>query len=362
MNKAPRKTMLKALAVLAGVALPAAVLVHRPVVASVPALGAGPSHATAQAATAWPKAPGRPRVTFVETIGGAGRPGGGGSFLHRVAQVVAGRADNAMVRPVAVAVRSNGGEEVVYVADPGARALHIVTGRDRRVQSVTKAGPDRLVSPVGVVASDRYVYVSDSALKRVVVFDRRGRFVRTIGDGQLTRPTGLALDERAARLFVADTTAHRIVVFDEDGRVQYQFGVRGRGDGQFNYPTHLGLGPDGSLYVVDALNYRVQRFGPDGRFISAFGRQGDGSGNFASLKGIAVDRRARLYIVDALFDAVQIFDTSGQLLLGFAERGAGPGELWLPAGVCVDGRDRIYVADSYNQRVQVYELLPEADR
>lgn len=315
----------------------------------------------AAAGRVWPQPPARPVVRFVETIGSPRDLGARTSLFGRLGHALLGRGDERLIRPAAVAVTGAGKDRTIYVADPGARALYVVTGSGRAsVRKIAKAGEQPLVSPVGVAAGNRLVYVSDSVLKRIFVFDRKGRFLRAFGGGELARPTGLALDQRLGRLYVADTAAHRIVAYDEDGRQQTSFGARGIGDGQFNYPTHLGLDAAGSLHVVDSLNYRVTRFDPGGAFLAKFGRHGDGSGDFASPKGISVDTRGYVYVVDALFDAVQIFESTGRLLLTFGERGVGPGQLWLPSGVAVDG-SRIYVADSYNQRLQVFEFVGDRD-
>ena len=79
-------------------------------------------------------------------------------------------------------------------------------------------------------------------------------------------------------------------------------GPAGNGNGQFNQPRGIALGPDGSYYVVDTSNMRIQKFDNDGKFLSALGSEGTGDGQFTGLTstphagtgpgGIAVDSRA----------------------------------------------------------------------
>lgn len=301
----------------------------------------------------WPKPPAQPRIRFLRSIAGPQDIGLRKSLLQTLGEAIFGRSEEWMVRPVGVAARDG----VLYVADPGSQALYIFDLDQRSFQKVAKAGGQDLVSPIGVAVGAGVIYLSDSYLGQILVFDRGGRFLQAFGARELQRPTGLAFDPRSRRLYVADTSAHRIAIYNQEGTLEGSFGTRGKGNGEFNYPTHLWLAGKGLLYVVDALNYRVQIFDRDGRFVAKFGRHGDGSGDLASPKGVGVDAQGHIYVVDALFDAVQIFDHKGQLLLIFGERGIRPGQFWLPAGLSIDERGRIYVADSYNQRVQVFQFL-----
>lgn len=306
----------------------------------------------------WPESPAAPTIRFLYAVPA---PEGSGehptALLRRLGKALFSKSAEPIVRPLGVAARNG----FLYVADPGGHAL-LIAGLERGpFQRITKAGSDLLVSPVGVAAGKNRVFVSDSSLKRICVYDRRGKFVKTFGGDGLERPTGLAFDEASEWLYVTDTAAHRIRIYGQNGQLVRAFGRRGTADGQFNYPTHVWLDSEERLFVVDSLNYRVQIFRSDGTFVAAFGRHGDGSGDFASPKGIATDSAGHVYVVDALFDTVQIFDRRGRLLLSFGEQGSGPGRFWLPSGIFVDERDRIYVADSYNQRIQVFEFLGRSD-
>lgn len=302
----------------------------------------------------WPSPPAPPTIRFLARIPGPDAPTDRKSLLQRLGKVLfAPPKETGMIRPLGLVAKKG----VLYVTDPGARALFIFDLEQKSVQKITKADSDLLVSPIGIALHQDRIFVSDSYLRRILVYDRRGRFVKTFAELQLQRPTGLALDERSGRLYVTDTAAHQVLIYSQDGKLEKSFGGRGTGQGEFNYPTHLWLDGKGALYVVDSLNFRIQVFQPDGAFVAEFGHQGDGSGDFSSPKGIAADSRGHLYVVDALFDAIQIFDRQGQLLLAFGQRGIRPGQFWLPAGVFVDEEDRIYVADSYNHRIQVFEFV-----
>ncbi len=303
----------------------------------------------------WPDSPERPRIQFLKTIASPADLGIRPSVWERLGELIAGKAEAWMIRPTGVAVRG----EVLYVADPGAQALWILDGAAGRFKVVRGPRGQQLASPVAVaIGREGRIYIADSYLRKILIFDPDGNLTGSVESGLFLRPAGVAFDEAADRLYVADSAAHQIWILSGNGRARGAIGRRGSEEGEFNYPTHVGLDRQGTLYVTDSLGFRIQMFARDGRFLGSFGRHGDTSGDFASPKGVGVDSEGHVYVVDALFDAVQIFDRAGQLLLGFGRRGLAPGQFWLPGGLCIDGKDRIYVADSYNQRIQIFQYLP----
>jgi DNA-binding beta-propeller fold protein YncE len=250
-------------------------------------------------------------------------------------------------------------DERIYVTDPGAGVVHIFDMREERYFQIKEAKDEELISPIGIaVEGNGEIYLSDSVLQRVFVFDREGKYLREIGTPQtLVRPAGIALSEE--RLYVVDTHGHQVLTFSKNtGELLSRFGRNGSAQGEFNYPTNIFI-KDGLLYIMDSMNFRVQIFGKDGNFISTFGKLGDGSGDFSKPKGIAVDSEGHIYVADAHFDTVQIFDREGRLLLVFGATGRERGDMVLPAGIFIDARDMVYVADSFNNRVQVFQYLKE---
>lgn len=298
----------------------------------------------------WPEQPEQARIRLLAVFGGPEEVGIRQSFLGRLWGWVAGAQPRNMVRPYAIAVHG----ERLAVADPGAGAIHIFDMAEGNYERIEWAGKRRLRSPVGVAFVGDELYVADSALSDIFVFYSDGKLARTIEEG-LERPTGLVWDKDSGRLYVTDTLSHSVIVLDAEGKRLFEFGDRGTGEGDFNYPSHLTLA-GGRIYVNDTMNFRIQTFDLDGNFLSSFGRHGDGSGDFSQPKGIAVDSEGHVYVADAMFNRVQIFGKQGQLMLVFGGDGAAPGHFWLPAGVHI-AKDRIYVADSYNQRVQIFQFL-----
>lgn len=284
------------------------------------------------------------------------------SFWSRVLDAVVGPPDiHRMVRPYFIATDSHGR---IIVTDPGARLVHIFDFEKQKYHKLEGSGKEDFQSPIGVaVDSSDNIYVADSELGKILVFDERGKFQRYIGDikgeGYFKRPTGIAIDSAQRRLYVTDTLRDAVYTTDLDGNILGHFGKRGDGPGEFNYPTEIRVYND-ELIVVDALNFRVQIFDRKGGFRTQFGRRGDVTGTMFRSKGLAIDSEGSFYLADAFLDVVQVFDRQGELLYYFGQPGISAAEFQLPAGVSIDRNDRVYVVDSYNRRVEIFQYVAAA--
>lgn len=304
------------------------------------------------------------RVEYVRTIPSVREFTKPRSFFGKLLNFVAGSlvGHPEIVRPYATTHDSTGR---LLVADPGQHGVHIYDFEKRKYQFVKGPRGRELDSPVDVACDKNDdIYVSDSVRARIYVFDSRGRFLRTIGDttgdSHLVRPTGIALDRKARRLYIADTLRHQVLIFGLDGSLVRVVGKRGTGPGEFNFPSALTLSA-GKVYVVDAMNFRIQAFSPGGEYQGGFGQAGDQTGTLNRPEGIAADAEGNLYVVDAMFETVQVFDTKGQMLDYFGSAGTKPGQFQVPTGISIDDRNIIYVADSYNRRVQVFRYRKLAE-
>lgn len=303
----------------------------------------------------WPLYPEETRIIYLGAISGDTGFAGPRTLWSRLLVAFSGSRRQRFVRPAGISLQG----ELLAVADPGARALHLLDLARRQWRVVHAAGNGELGSPVDVAfLPDGRLVVSDSYRGALWLYDDEGTPLGRFGPDDLQRPTGLFFDADRARLWVVETAAHRLRAFDLDGHELLRVGERGVAPGHFNFPIWIAAAPDGGLWVTDSLNFRLQRFDADGRFESEFGVAGDRPGEFARPRGLAADAEGRLFAVDALFDSVQIFDPSGQLLLVFGGRGTQPGQFWLPADVALDGAGHVFVSDSYNQRVQIFVYRP----
>lgn len=255
----------------------------------------------------------------------------------------------------------------IFVTDT---ALKSVVVFDIPGQRFFKIGDDendmrgKLAAPIGLdVDGSGNLYVVDASAKMVKVYDVDGKFLRSLAkDAEFSRPTGIAVDAAGTRVYVVDiggvgSEEHKVRVFDaQTGAHVLDIGKRGSAPGEFNLPRDVSIGSDGLLYVVDGGNFRVQVFQPDGKFLRVFGGIGRQGGQFSRPKEVAIGPDGNVYVVDSAFGNFQIFNPEGQLLLSVGSRSerGGMAKYMLPAGIAIDGDGRVYMADQFFRKVDVY--------
>jgi DNA-binding beta-propeller fold protein YncE len=269
----------------------------------------------------------------------------------------------ALGKPYAIAVHQGR----VFVGDTGRRNVMVFDIPAQKFFSFGEEDPGQLGRPLGMdVDKDGNVYVLDGLSKLILVYNRDGKYQRTIGNpGDINRPAGLGVNADGSRVYAVDiggTTydTHRVLVYNgETGEKLSEIGKRGDKPGELNLPRDVSVDKDGSLYVVDSGNFRIEKFSPEGKFISTFGSIGRMSGQFSRPKEAALDKEGNIYVTDTAFGNFQIFNPEGKLLLAVGVRSSKPGPThnMLPAGIAIDADGRIYFADQYFQKVDVYRPI-----
>lgn len=279
----------------------------------------------------YPPLPNAPRLQYLASFSGAADVG---EKRSRLAELVAGgdKQDEPVQKPYGAAAHDG----KLYLVDVRGAGYAVFDLARHAFTWVRGDGNGQMKVPTNIaIAADGTKYVTDVGLGQVLAFDREDHFLRAYGVIDQFRPGDVAVS--GDRLFVSDLKGHQIQVLDRrSGELLGRLGGPGGAEGEFQYPTNLAVGPDGSLFVTDTMNFRVQQLTPEGKFLRSFGKLGDRPGQFSRPKGVAVDREGRLYVADAAFDNVQVFDAEGRLLLFFGSPGEAPESLNLPTAVVVD--------------------------
>jgi sugar lactone lactonase YvrE len=170
-------------------------------------------------------------------------------------------------------------------------------------------------------------------------------------DGQFNNPSFIATGPDGS-VYVSDSANNRVQKFTADGAFLQSFGTTGAGNGQFNGPTGVGVGPDGTVYVADSGNNRVQRFDANGGFLSQWGTPGSGDGQFQGPTGVGVGPDGSVYVGDSANARVQRFLADGTFFSSFTSQVGTFGQV---QGVAVGPDGTVYVVDNVNSRVEHFD-------
>jgi DNA-binding beta-propeller fold protein YncE len=314
----------------------------------------------------FPRLPERPRFEWLNAYmddSAFKKKGGLGSFL---ANVVGEDLGIALDSPLDIKVAPDGR---VFVTDTSLPGVVIFDMKNQQVRLLGgDKGQQMFVRPTNIALDDSSnLYVLDVDRKLISVYDSAERPVREIVYANTMKGGGaLVWDRQRKRLLCADTRGDAIYFLSSEGKLIGSFGKSGDQDGEFNRPSSIAVDSKGEIIVADAFNARIQIFDGDGKFLRKFGVRGDNPGEFQQIKAVAVDSEDHVYVTDGKGNKVEVFSTAGDYLLTVGARGSVletgrsvPYGFLIPQGITVDANDIIYVVDSMNKRFQVIQYLSD---
>jgi putative cell wall-binding protein/sugar lactone lactonase YvrE len=329
----------------------------------------------------------------VETLAGSG------SFGYADGQDL--EAEFAM--PTGIAVGIDG---TIYVADTQNQRIRAISGGKVTTVAGVSNGVDEYGMPVGgyldgpadkamfndpkgiAVGKDGTIYVADSGNGAIREIDKSGN-VKTLIKG-LNSPSDVVIGSDG-ELYVSDTLNQRILQVTKEGnwtvfagggyQKKGQWVIGGYADGQgehsqFNEPSGLALGPDGSLYVADTGNQRIRVISPQGVVTTLAGSgtniiagtnyiQGgfqDGTGVSAKFNfpgGLAVAPDGTVYVADTYNQCLREISKSGgvKTLAGTGVFGKQDGfveqaQFDNPAAVAFDNEGNLLIVDQLNNTIR----------
>ncbi|MGH2905808.1 MAG: hypothetical protein ACRDKI_03460 [Solirubrobacterales bacterium] len=293
-----------------------------------------------------------------------------------------GVGDGGLINPIAAATGPSGNIYVLEAADCSVRIYSSSGGFIRRWGGPCAypfgPPPEAMYQPVAIdVDMNGDVYVLDSYLQHVNIYDGFGNLIRTItgsGATSIGTPGGIAVTPLTATPFVYVSSGDRLQKFDKLGNFIWSRGrdvlatdgdtgselctdaadcksaVTGTGDGEFNFVRGLEIDPTGTnLWIVDRGNQRVQKLlASDGSYVSKF-------------DSTYPDQIARITSSGDLFIASQILrqvnrtDASGNVLstLSSGTDTAADGEVSAP-GQLTEMAGGVAIPDTTYHRVQIF--------
>jgi sugar lactone lactonase YvrE len=246
--------------------------------------------------------------------------------------------------------------------------------------------PGEFDLPIGIaINSSDEVLITDFYNGRVQTFDLEGKFLGLFAVDPY--PGGMAVDEDGT-IYVThfgagraneDRQPDKVTVHAPDGMLLRQWGRHGTGEGEFDEPGGLTIGPEGRVYVCDQTNRRVQVFDREGKFLFQWGKYGVEPGQFGGNTSpksrvggpqfVAVDSEGLIYTTEASVGRIQAFTPDGKFVRAWGDNEDKPGSfggefagfkasLKGPIALCFDPQDRLWIS-AVSGRVQQFSKTGE---
>ena len=234
------------------------------------------------------------------------------------------------------------------------------------------ADSNRMQNPLGMSASNGFVYVADEQANRVHVYTDEGEYVRTIGAADavvFNRPNSVAALD-SGDLLVVDTWHYRVQRLDATDAAVMQWGVAGEfgfdaplepKDG-FWGPRDVAVYDADRVFVSDTGNKRIRVYRLEeaqATHLYDIGSGGSGPGELDEPSGIAIHSDGRLFIADTWNRRISVFDVGGAHLTDFRVRGWYDTTFNRPYLALDETRDFLYVTDPDGKRILVYTTAGE---
>lgn len=253
-----------------------------------------------------------------------------------------------------VAVDKNGN---IYIPDSAVGRIYIFdsAGNFLRELQTPKEGKGTLVSPAGIDVDDEgLIYVSDRKLHKVFVYNQEGKFQKEWGVMYPHIPEVVG-----DKIFL--TTYGPFYVYDKKGKLLAKWGKMGKEKGNFNRAYGVYIDNEYNVYIADMMNARVVARKRTGDFIWTLGApkrfMTDYNTTFQAPTGIiGVEDGKLLYMTDGLDSSINVITIKGKLLGKMGELGSDDGLLNQPSAIDRISGNRFAIVDKGNKRVQILDI------
>jgi len=234
------------------------------------------------------------------------------------------------------------------------------------------------IAPIGIVADDNFLWLSDVDNNRLVKINFEGKIIEevagferpmhlaiegdkiyipeytvdsikilekgSISNFDINEPTDAigAVSVSGNKVAIADFYKHRILLQEENKTII--IGKKGHGDGALYYPTDVQI-KDYLIYVADAYNNRVQVFDLNGKYVQMIGW----NENIKVATGLKVTKN-QVAITDFEGNRVLIYNLEAKLLQILS------GEFDEPSDIEIAG-NMMYVTNYRGKSISVYKSV-----
>ncbi len=236
--------------------------------------------------------------------------------------------------PAVIASDKSGGKRPV--TGSGAHTFEVIHDWGEVPKSIAYGNTHGVcVDSQGHVYIHHTVNASSTSADTMVVFDSKGRFVRSWGAEFKGGAHGLTLrkEGKSEFLYLCDTKRAVVAKMTLTGERVWELGYPkespayapdAEGKPKKYSPTNLAIAPNGDVYVADGYGSSyVNVYSPKGEWKFVFGGKGKDAGQLDCPHGIAIDARSgspRVLVADRTNRRLQYFSLDGKHL-GFSALG-----------------------------------------
>lgn len=194
-----------------------------------------------------------------------------------------------------------------------------------------------------VVDSKGNIYISTDTPRGVLVFDKKGKFLKAVGPSHI-HGFEIRKEKGTEYIYAARPSQHEVLKLNLDGSEVWKISTPMEAglykDGKGFNPCAVSVAPDGSIFIADGYGSNfVLKFDKDRKFVKAFGGPGKEEGKFNTCHGIGIDTRGKTPLVlvcNRNNDRVEHWDLDGNFVKVIQK------DLRMPAAVQFQGDYAIF--------------------
>lgn len=153
----------------------------------------------------------------------------------------------------------------IFVCDSDNKRIQIFHGGFYHFKSIHTM-PNRPTEICNLGRNQVLVLVMDPKLieDKFMVLDRDGNLLKIIRYDNGRINVGRICTNSLGQIIISDWAEALIYTLDADGNILHNFGSRGKGSGQIEWPKGIAADQWNNIYVADKLNNRITIFNPKG--------------------------------------------------------------------------------------------------
>jgi DNA-binding beta-propeller fold protein YncE len=193
--------------------------------------------------------------------------------------------------------------------EPSRRGVLTINIRDKSIKQVDFSKvPEAEAFYPGNIAIDSgdNIYIIDRANSRVLLFNSNLQFEREVLRDNKTRISDIKIDKQG-HIYTLSTIEGIVKKYDGSGKKILEFGSRGKGKDEFNFPVSLAVDEKGLIYVADQHKSKVLVFDKSGRFLFDFSELGWREGRLAYPSFIFINNSGTIFVVDRDNSRISVF-------------------------------------------------------